>query len=274
MALFKQEKVKKTEIPPLLNPPLVEAIFEIRWNLKRDAETQRLRDVSYPIMCGQLYERLKKDFPLIEDLPSTQAHPEATPFVVRHRMRKQKDSWPVLQVGPGIVTINEVKGYSWKSFQSLILRVMGAIEELYPKNDFPLNFIKAEVRYINGIPFNGEQEHPLAFLADKLHVKLELDEELFAGGVVGEKPLDVGMNVVYPLSRPVGNLLLAVNLGQVDNKPAFLVQSLIQSFGESVAQDKAALETWLTQAHDVAEHSFHTFCKGNLMSRFCEAGKR
>jgi len=270
MALFKQQKLKK-EIPPLLNPPLVETIFELRWNLKRDSETQRLRDVSYPIMCGRLYERLKKDFPLIEDLPSTQAHPEATPFVVRHRLRKQKDAWPVLQIGPGIITINETKGYSWSAFQALILRVVEAIIELYPAADFPLNFVKSEIRYINGIPFSSNQEHPLAFLQDKLHMKLELDEDLFAGGIVGEKPLDAGLNFVYPLSRPVGNLLMAVNLGEVDGKSAFLVQNLVQSFGETAPQDKAGLEAWLSDAHDMATHVFYTLCKGNLMAKFCEA---
>ncbi len=74
MAIFKAEKIKKTETPPLLHPPLIEAIFELRWEIENDQQNGRMRDPSYPMMYGSLYERLKKDFPVIEDLPSVQAH--------------------------------------------------------------------------------------------------------------------------------------------------------------------------------------------------------
>src|SRR5579872_3233151 len=107
MAMFKQEKIKKNETPVLLNPPMVEVVFEVRWDLLQDQQTGRMRDPSYPMMYGSMYERLKKEFPFIEDLPSTQAHPEATPFTPRHRIRKERTGYPLMQVGPGIVTIND-----------------------------------------------------------------------------------------------------------------------------------------------------------------------
>ncbi len=267
MPSFKQKKT--SEIPPLLRPPLVEAICEIRWELKRDVETQRLRDVAYPMMYGRLYERLKKDFPLIEDLPATQAHPEAAPFVVRHRLREKKDTWPAIQIGPGIITINETKGYSWSSLRSLVSRLVESLVELFPKHEWPLNFTKAEIRYINGIRFDSQMEHPLAFLQEKLHLKLAPDSALFDGSMIGEKPLDVGVNFVYPLNRPIGNLLLALNLGEVDGKSAYLLQTFIQSFGETAPQDAEGFASWLEEAHEVAEHAFQTFCKGALMNRFC-----
>ena len=267
MPVFKQKKTP--EIPPLLRPPLVEAIVEIRWELKRDQQTQRLRDVAYPMMYGRLYERLKKDFPLIEDLPATQAHPEAAPYVVRHRLRKDKESWPALQIGPGIITINETKNYSWTELRALTLRLVEAIVELFPRQEMPLNFVKTEVRYINAIRLDSPDEHPLAFFQEKLHTKLELDAALFDGSGIGQKPLDVGVNLVYPLSRPIGNLLIALNLGEVDAKPAVLFQTIVQSFGETAPQDTEGFTNWLLEAHEISEHSFHTFCKGPLMNRFC-----
>ena len=65
MALFKADKIKQTEIPVLASPPLVEAIFELRWELQSDPQSRRARDVAYPMMYGRMYERLKKDFPVI-----------------------------------------------------------------------------------------------------------------------------------------------------------------------------------------------------------------
>jgi uncharacterized protein (TIGR04255 family) len=269
MVVLKPEKVKRTEIPPLLNSPLVEAIFELRWEILTDQQTGRMRDPAYPMMYGRLYERLKKDFPLIEDLPTTQVHPEANPYVVRHRLRKEKNGYPLFQVGPGVLTVNEAKGYSWSSFKSIILRLIESIVDLYPSGSVPVNFIKAEMRYVNGIRFDASRDHPLAFLSDKLHMKIELDPGLFAVNEMSDKPNGVSLNLAYSLLQPVGNLLLSAQLGQIDSKPSYVVQSVIQSVGEVVPHDKETFEPWLGAAHDVAENCFLALCKGPLLEKFC-----
>lgn len=269
MPIFKHEKIKKHETPVLLNPPLIETIFELRWEIENDQQSGRMRDPSYPMMYGSLYERLKKDFPIIEDLPSTQAHPETTPFVPRHRMRRERNGYPLLQVGPGIVTVNDAKGYSWTAFRALVLRVIESISDLYPIDTMPLNFIKSEIRYVNGIRFDIARENPLHFLAEKLHTKVELDSELFELNALNERPNSVGLNVSYALEKPMGNLAVSVNMGQFEGKPAFIQQTLIQSFGDLVPTDATTFAAWLEEAHGVAENCFHVFCKGSLMEKFC-----
>lgn len=268
MPIFKSEKIKKTETPILLHPPLIEVIFELRWEIENDQQNGRMRDPSYPMMYGRLYERLKKDFPVIEDLPSVQAHPETTPFVPRHRMRKEKNGYPLVQVGPGIITVNDIKGYSWVSFRSLVMRLIECIVDLYPTDTMPLNFIKSEMRYVNGIRFDIARENPLAFLAEKLHMKVELDSDLFAQNRLSERPNALGLNFAYALEKPMGNLVVSVNLGQFEGKPAFIQQTLIQSFGELVPSDAAGFTPWLEEAHTVAENCFQIFCKGDLMDKF------
>jgi len=228
MTLFKAEKLKREEIPPLLNPPLIEAIFELRWEISGDPQSGRMRDPSYPMMYGRVYERLKKEFPVIEDLPSTQVHPEMNPYVVRHRMRKERNGYPLLQVGPGIATVNEAKGYSWSSFKSIILRLVESVIDLYPTQSMPLNFIKAEVRYLNGIRFDALREGPLAFLSEKLHTKVEMDPALFELNEMDTQPNALAVNLAYGLHKPVGNLALSLNLGQIEGKPAYVVQTMVQ----------------------------------------------
>jgi uncharacterized protein (TIGR04255 family) len=268
MPIFKPEKIKKPATPILLHPPLLETIFEIRWEIEQDAQNGRMRDPSYPMMYGRLYERLKKDFPLVEDLPSVQAHPEAAPYVPRHRMRKDKTSYPLIQVGPGIITVNDSKGYSWTKFQALILRLIESVVELYPNETLPLNFIKAELRYVNGIRFDIAKENPLQFLAEKLHMKLEMDPELFERNSLNERPNGLGLNLSFAMEKPMGVLSIATNLGQFEGKPAFIQQTLIQSFGELVPSEVSGFTPWLEEAHTAAENCFQVFCKGALMEKF------
>jgi uncharacterized protein (TIGR04255 family) len=269
MPTSKSENNRK-EIPPLLYPPLIEAIFELHWELEEVKQTQRLRDPAYPMLYGRMYERLKKDFPYMEDLPSTQAHPEATPYVVRHRIRRAKNGYPLIQVGPGIATVNEAAGYSWTSMRASCLRAAETILDLYPTEMHPLNFMKCEIRYLNGIRLDSEQ-NPLAFLAEKLHMKVEVDPVFFIGNEVEENPHSVSLNLAYNLKKPVGHLALSAQLGQMEGKPAYIVQTLIQSTGEMVPAEGEGFGQWLNEAHAVAENCFQAFCRGPLLEKFCGA---
>ena len=266
--MFRSSKTKKQEVSVLLNPPLLEAIFELRWELEQNQATGTLKDPSYPMMYGRMYEKFKKELPVIEDLPTTQVHPESNPFVVRHRMRAKKDEWPLIQVGPGVLTVNETKNYSWTSFRSLIARSIEAIQETFPADGIPLNFIKAEIRYVNGILLENQTENPLSFLAEKLHTKIDMDPEIFELNDAGDHPIGLGLNVLYPLQNPIGQLGVSMNMGQVDKKPAYIVQFVIQSLGEPVPQDRDSFVSWLNRSHEIAENCFQTLCRGSLMSRF------
>lgn len=270
MTLFKQEK-NYEETPVLLHPPLIEVIFELRWEIEADQQSQKMRDPSYPMMYGSLYERLKKELPVIEDLPSTQAHPESTPYVPRHRMRREKDGYPLVQIGPGILTVNESKNYSWGQFSKLALKMIGAIVDLFPHQTMPLNFIKSELRYVNGIKFDIARENPLAFMKEKLHMNIEMDTELFEKNRLNERPNALGLNIAYALEKPLGNLAISANLGQFEGKPAFIQQTLIQSFGELAPTNTEGFEPWLEEAHQTAENTFQVFSKGELMQRYLGA---
>ena len=50
---------------------------------------------------------------------------------------------------------------------------------------------------------------------------------------------------------------------------AYLVQTIIQSFGEMVPSETDSFIPWLDEAHEVAENCFQLLCKGALMEKFC-----
>jgi len=268
MPTFRSEKQKR-EIPILLKPPLVEAIFELHWELQGDKQTGRLRDPSYPMMYGQLYERLKKEFPYTEDLPSIQLHPEASPYVVRHRIRKEKMGHPLIQIGPGVATVNSAGGYSWSEFCRHSALLAQSISELYPVGAAPLNFTKCELRYVNGVLLDDPKENPLAFLAEKLHIRVEMDPDLFIMNQMTDIPHTAHFTVAYPLRKPVGNLGVSAHLGQMDGKPGYLFQTQVLSVGEWAPTERKGFDAWLSDAHEAAINCFMALSKGALMDKYC-----
>jgi uncharacterized protein (TIGR04255 family) len=251
-----QVALENAKLAKLKNPPLVETIFELRWELKGDPQTGRYKDPAYPIMYGRLSERLKEELPLIEDLPSIQAHPEATPYVVRHRLRKEKESWPLIQIGPGILTVNASKEYSWSTFRSLISSLIELVVELFPKDEMPLHFIKMELRYVNGIMIG--QNDPLSFLKDNLNLTVVPPEFSSAVGV--------NLSLAFPVDEIRGHSLVSINLGTVGENPAFLFQNSVQTIGENAAGKNPG--QWLEAAHSIALNQFIAYCKGNLLKEF------
>jgi uncharacterized protein (TIGR04255 family) len=252
----------------LNKPPILEALFEMHWELAPVPNTQIRRDVSYPLLYGRLYDRFKKEYEFVEDLPSVQAHPDAHPYIVRHRMRKAKDQWPILQVGPGIITVNVAKGtYAWDRFREEIVRIFEAFVDFYPASTFPLNILKTELRFINGVEVGGEED-PLTFLSRYMRTNIELNSELFVPGQIELPVQALTLNVGFKIQNPVGNALLVLGSGALEEKPALIQQLLMQSVGENAPQDLGSLDPWLDSIHGLAKHWFETLYQGELMKQF------
>ena len=129
----------------LPNKPLIEAIFELRWELLEREPHGIKTDPGFEILVGRYYERIKEEYPYIEKLPISEIPEVLTAHTVRHRFRAANNQWPVTQIGPGIITINETDGYVWNSFKPRIIKVLKAFFESYPSETNP-NPITTELR--------------------------------------------------------------------------------------------------------------------------------
>ena len=114
-----------TDIVPeshdLPNKPLVEALFELRWKPDEDASRGQ---TAFRLFFGRYYDKIREGYPEIEDLPASQVPEALTPNIVRHRFRARPNQWPLTQIGPGILTVNETEKYKWDSFRE---RIEGAL---------------------------------------------------------------------------------------------------------------------------------------------------
>ena len=93
----------------LKNKPLIEAIFEIRWKLQEGPEKGMRIDPHYKLLIGRIYEKIKDKYTFHEQLPTASMPDEIAGYIIQHRFRKKENEWPLIQLGPGIITLNDTK---------------------------------------------------------------------------------------------------------------------------------------------------------------------
>jgi len=84
-------------------------------------------DPHYKILVGSLYEQLKEEYPFHQQLPTAFIPDEMLGYLVQHRFRKGENQWPLVQIGPGIITVNDTEGYIWEDFKNRIERVVNIL---------------------------------------------------------------------------------------------------------------------------------------------------
>lgn len=124
--------------------PLQEVIFELYWDQKT-GQTGQLEDPGFDLALGVFAEKIEKEFPI---------HKKTTPSVsslASHQFWKGENTWPVVQIGPGMLVINDTdKNYEWeKTFSPLIETGIRNLIESY-KNTPSFNSIG--LHYIDVIP--------------------------------------------------------------------------------------------------------------------------
>jgi uncharacterized protein (TIGR04255 family) len=112
---------------------LQEAIFEVHWELQDDQNGHPF-DEGFDLAVGILSQELKESFPAIERLEQqlgfVNIHVLGTPT---YRYRKQIGEWPVIQLGKGILTVNDIGSeYEWQSrFRESIINALTSIHKSY-----------------------------------------------------------------------------------------------------------------------------------------------
>ena len=116
-------------------PPIVEAIVEVTWALETASSPMPI-DPHYQLLLGSFYDRIKKDYPYHQTLPLAAVPDEVTGPAVKHRFRVDKDKWPLIQIGPGIMTVNETEKYTtFEKFKPLAVEAIKVLFASHPNNE-------------------------------------------------------------------------------------------------------------------------------------------
>jgi uncharacterized protein (TIGR04255 family) len=158
----------------LKHAPLKEAIFELFWKLPLDA-TNFPFDPEFDMALGKFQEHIRDRYPVHKRL-----FPPGANFRIYqkpgYQFWKGELEWPVVQIGPGVLTVNETeKNYIWEeNFRPAVVHALEAAERSYSTE---LEFSKVRLTYIDAVDFDPVSISPSEFVARNLLTRIYTEYE-------------------------------------------------------------------------------------------------
>ncbi len=250
----------------LANKPLVEAIFELRWELQELQQGIRV-DPHYQLLVGRMYDKVNDEYPFHQKLPSASLPDEIAGYIPQHRFRKGQDEWPLIQIGSGIVTLNDTSAYLWSDFRERINKTLAILFEVYP--DSPgLRIRNLVLRYIDAIDFNFATYDALDFLKGNMSVGIEMRAELFQDTGVSEAPKALDLKLSFACQKPPGEISMRFFSGIRDNRESLMWETTAESMLEDAPQSIEDISKWIDEAHNQTHDMFFKNIGDELMRRF------
>jgi uncharacterized protein (TIGR04255 family) len=242
-------------------PPLIEIVAEVRWNLPHGEVPPQFANVPMPVPdiggheshflnfaskagvrgYGQVERLVPPGFPLLA-------------YQAAVRYRSSAANAPIFQLGPGVFTANIAPPYkSWNSFLphleigiELLLESRADLERGQPFSEVRLTYFDAfGERLIRGKSVTD-------FLAQDLGIRIELPKAIteFCTNPAGVKP---SISVVVPIKA--GAMELKISEGWVRNAPTLIMVTTVIYKGPVQADRKTVLKA-LDEAHTIIHESF------------------
>ena len=244
----------------LQNKPLVEAIFELKWDLPQTI------DPHYKIFIGRIYDQVEKDYPYYEELPTVRIPEEMIPYIVQYRFRKAEKQWPLIQIGPKIMTFNDTENYLWNDFERRVHNLIEVFYKTHPKIN-ELTIKSVHLRYIDAIDFDYK-DNIFDFLKEKMKISLNIEKSLFDETNVKQLPNEFEFKVSFQTEKPKGLLRLRFVRGKRLEKDALIWETELLAQEEDAPKNAKELKNWLKKAHEVAHNWFFKTIEGELYRRF------
>lgn len=251
----------------LKNKPLAEAIFELRWDLEERTPGMKI-DPHYKLLIGRLYDKVSGQYPFHERLPAASIPDDMAGYIVQHRFRKGEAEWPLVQVGPGIITVNDTEGYTWKDFEKRIVEAVDVLFEVYPESKDTLKVNRVLLRYIDAVAFDYESDDVFAFLGEQMKTKIGLCEKLFEGTRVERVPSSLDLRFSFESAEPKGAIYLRFGRGRARESDALVWETMVQSASEDAPKVPDEIADWATKAHNLTDDWFFKLIEGELQRRF------
>jgi uncharacterized protein (TIGR04255 family) len=251
--------------PKLRYKPLVEAMLEVRWSLDPKMPGVAV-DPHYQLLLARFFDRLNKEYPEHEQLQTAMMPDELFGHFPQHRFRVSKDGWPLVQIGPGIITANSTDDYTWEDFHPRTIRAVNTLFDAYPK-PAELKIETLTLRYVDAIAFDYLTDDVLVFLSDKLKVSLAFPSDLFKEGV-NSRPSGLVLSSSFPCQAPKGTVHVQFATGKKMDAPALLWETSLQSARDELPDLPSGFAGWIDAAHKVTGGWFSKLIEGELQRRF------
>lgn len=245
----------------LLNAPLQEVIFEVRWALDVSEETNQYLDTGFELAAGSLRSKLKTAFPFHRRKVPYEIPSQLLNHVTVNQYWKKENTWPVIQHGPGIFTINDNdQNYEWeKSFLPLINEGLSSLIASY---ETPLKFNSVGLRYVDSIKAKdfGFQGDWYEFLDKTLNININNSFDYL--GQISEFHINQNFQ-----QQDGSDLIVTASSGKTKKalEPLLFWQIEMKKKGNTERDD---VIEWLHTAHDITSKTFKKIVKSELYERF------
>jgi uncharacterized protein (TIGR04255 family) len=240
--------------------PLQEAICELKWQLQPDESGKQLIDPEFVFALGKFDKIIRQEFPFrVSKFPS-QIPSHLLQYQAMHQFWKAENTWPVVQLGPGIVTVNDTeKNYEWSdTYLPNILKTLDALGNSYGN----LQFNSLSLRYIDVVRVADYGFKSWEQFVHK-HLNFEFNNRFDSRGELAQFHFEQSFEI-----KELGMLNLAFN-NSLNNKneDIFIWQTAVYRQSECKLDD---IQAWLTRAHDCTSEVFKDICKNDFYASFTE----
>lgn len=250
----------------LKNKPLVEAIFELRWELRDTTASGESVDPHYKILIGSMYEKAKSEYPFHEQLPVSEVPDRFAPYIIQHRFRKAAGQWPLIQIGPGIIALNDTVGYVWEDFSQRISGLIHMLIEAYPDLE-NLRPVMVMLRYIDSIDYSYDSD-VLKFLREKMKIGINMNQNLFEDTGITESPFDIDLKLSFHSALPKGAMDIRIRRGKKAETDALVWETIFRSLGDDTPISEDEIIAWVEKAHELTDDWFFKLIEGDLLKEF------
>jgi uncharacterized protein (TIGR04255 family) len=249
----------------LPNAPLQEVIFEIRWLLQHAEGSDMLQDPEFELAKGRLSTILEKELPVHKRIPPSEIPEQLLFYRPVYQYWKGEKIWPVVQLGPGIFTVNCTDDwYDWdENYFPFLQKAIHWLIQAYKK---PIQFAFASLRYIDAIKvekYGGMDEGWRKFISKWFN--FTYDNSFNTRG--SEKQIQI--NQVFEMEDG-SSLQIQLSEGKQNNETALVWQTAVQR-KQSFTEDQ--LIEWVVKAHDTTHELFKDMIKPELYASFTGKNK-
>jgi|JI9StandDraft_1071089.scaffolds.fasta_scaffold05059_3 uncharacterized protein (TIGR04255 family) len=230
----------------LKNAPLKEAIFEILWELPLDS-TGFPTDLDFELAQGLFADKIKEDFPVHKKtIPEGFTPLRMYPKLI-HQFWKKEITWPVVQLGHGIMTVNDTDvNYIWDdNFLPNIEKALGILIESY--KNYP-RFNRIGLKYIDSIDLPDNETNLTNYLSKNFQTDL-VNRFPVPGKLHG-----LNINQVFELpDKTMMQINIQTAINHATNKPAIVWITSVEKKGLFKKED---IINWVKSAHDQVSETF------------------
>lgn len=231
--------------------PLVEVVIELRWKITSKKE---LAGVQY--LYGDLYNELKRKYPYRESIIPVEVPMEMIINQPIHRFRAEKGGYPLLQIGPGIITLNTIDAkYYWETFFEDAKELIQTFHTIY----LPNNIVVPAILYIDFFPFDFSINNVHKYINQKFNIT-------FGQSFFETEKFLSDFNMGFAYNTDLGDLRVNFQKGKNQNVEGILLQTRIN--GKPTTSNFKNLNNWLGEAHKILSQLFKQLTAGELYESF------